>query len=337
MKHSIQSPLLGVVRRSLLLRVLLPIVTLLGTLGAGTVAGIAVKDGETARAALADKARLIADIAARGTADAIWNVDPAMAQIPSIVAKRRQLAMASLSLLAADPDYVGSELTDESGTALASDGDAGGDAGAASGTRIAERVPVLRAIQGEPVVVGTLELRLSTARADATIARATWILIVVGGGALAVICGLLLWILKSTTRPIRALTQTMAELSSGDLTTEIPALNRLDEVGRMAQAVAVFKHNALELQRMNGERQAAEEKAAAERIALLERIAGEFETSVSAVLAGVTQSCARMGAQAEDMADRMTVAEDSTKAVMAASGTISGNIQTVATAAEERR
>ena len=318
--------------RSLMVRVLLPVGALLVVLVAGSVAGVALKDSAAARAALGAKAKLIADIAGRGTPDAIWNVDAAMAaQIPSIAEHRRQLAKASLAALAVDPDYVGSELGDDQGTAFAADG----AQQAGSGALIVEKVPVIRVDQGQQKTVGTLELRMSTARADAAIARATWLLALVGGVALVVVCGLLLWILKNATRPIEALTETMTKLSSGDLTIEIPALDRTDEVGRMAHAVAVFKRNAIEVERLNAEQATMEARSEHERIELLDRMATEFEQTVSTVLVNVTRSCARMGERAQTMAGRMTAAEDSTHTVMQATKTTSDNVQTVAAAAEE--
>ena len=317
--------------RSLMFRVLLPVGALLVVLVAGSVAAVALKDSEAARAALGSKAKLMADIAGRGTADAIWNVDPAMAEIPTIAEHRRQLARASLSALAVDPDYVGSALSDERGTAFAEDGAKQAGAGAL----IVEKVPVIRIDQGERKTVGTLELRMSTARADAAIARAVWVLTLVGAIALAVVCGLLLWILKRATRPIEALTDTMAKLSSGDLAIDIPALDRTDEVGRMAHAVAVFKSNAIEVERLNAEQHATKERTERERVALLDRMASEFESTVSSVLVNVTRSCARMGERAEGMAGKMSAAEDSIHTVMQATNTTSDNVQTVATAAEE--
>ena len=299
-------------------RVLLPIGALLVVLVAGSVTGVALKDSDAARAALSAKTKLIADIAGRGTADAIWNLDA-------------QLAKASLAALAADPDYVGSELSDDHGALLASDGAKQGP----SGELIVEKVPVIRIDQGQQKTVGTLELRMSTARADAAIERATWILALVGIAALVVVCGLLFWILKSATRPIEALTRTMAELSSGDLSVEIPALDRADEVGRMAHAVAVFKRNAIEVERLNAEQASLKERTERERIDLLDRMASEFESTVSTVLINVTRSCAKMGERAESMAGKMSAAEDSTHTVMQATNSTSDNVQTVAAAAEE--
>ena len=285
----------SIVARSLMFRVLLPIGALLVVLVAGSVAGVALKDSAAARTALSDKAKLIADIAGRGTADAIWNLDA-------------QLAKASLAALAVDPDYVGSTLSDDHGAAFANDGAKQTNAGAL----IVEKVPVVRVDQGKQTVVGALELRMSTARADAAIAEATWVLALVGAVALVVVCGLLLWILKSATRPIEALTETMAQLSSGDLAVDIPALDRADEVGRMAHAVAVFKRNAIEVERLNAEQATMEARSERERVELLDRMATEFEQTVSGVLVNVTQSCARMGERAQTMAGKMSAAEDST-------------------------
>jgi methyl-accepting chemotaxis protein len=104
-----RSRVAGIVGRSLMFRVLLPTGALLVAMVAGSVVGVAVKNSDTARATLSAKTKLIADIAGRGTVDAIWNLDA-------------KLAKASLAALAADLDYVGSELSDDHGALLAADG-----------------------------------------------------------------------------------------------------------------------------------------------------------------------------------------------------------------------
>ncbi|MEY9543147.1 methyl-accepting chemotaxis protein [Bradyrhizobium diazoefficiens] len=310
--------MVGFIRHSLMLRVLLPIGTLLVVLVACSVLGVSVRDSDAARTALSAKTKLIADIAARGTADAIWNLDS-------------QLAKASLAALAADPDYVGGELTDDHGKILASDGAREIEAGAL----VVEKVPVIKIEQGQRKNIGALELRMSTARADAAIARQTWMITWVGLGALAVVCGLLFWILKNATRPIEALTNVMAKLSSGDLGVSIPALDRADEVGRMAQAVEVFKRNAVEVERLNADQAAMKLQSEQDRVALLDGMATQFESTVSAVLMSVIQSCSNMGKRAENMASKMGAAESSTQKVMRATNNTSDNVQTVAAAAEE--
>jgi methyl-accepting chemotaxis protein len=308
----------GFIGHSLMFCVLLPIGALLVVVVAGSVLGVAIMDSNTARVALSSKTKLIADIAGRGTADAIWNLDS-------------QLAKASLAALAADPDYVGSELNDDHGKVLASDG----AKEVKAGSLIVEKVPVIRVEQGQLKSIGALELRMSTARADTAIARQTWMIGWVGLGALVVVCGLLFWILKSSTRPIEALTNVMAKLSSGELEVKIPALDRADEVGRMAQAVEVFKRNAIEVERLNADQAAMKIQSERDRVELLDRMATQFESTVSAVLVSVIQSCGNMGKRAENMAGKMEAAESSTQKVMKATNSTSDNVHTVAAAAEE--
>ena len=318
MKRAHIQSVVSFIDRSLMFRVLLPIGALLVVMVAGSIFGVAVKDSNAARAALGSKAKLIADIAGRGSADAVWNLDS-------------QLAKASLAALAADPDYVGSELSDDHGKVLATDG----AKEAAAGALIVEKVPVIRVDQGRQKNIGALELRMSTTRADAAIARQTWTIALVGLSALVVVCGLLLWILKSAIRPIVALTNVMAKLSSGELDVEIPALDRADEVGRMAEAVEVFKRNAIEVDRLNADQAAMKMQSDRDRGEMLDRMASQFESTVSAVLVSVIQSCGHMGKRAENMAGKMAAAESSTQKVMQATNSTSDNVQTVAAAAEE--
>src|SRR5260370_5019898 len=143
----------GIVGRGLMFRVLLTTGALLVAMVAGAVVGVAVRNSDTARAALSAKTKAIRAIAGRRTVDAIWNLDA-------------KSAKASLAALAADPDYVGSELSDDHGALLAADGAKQTE----SGTLIVEKVPVVRDDQGQQKSVGALELRMSTARADAAIA-----------------------------------------------------------------------------------------------------------------------------------------------------------------------
>jgi methyl-accepting chemotaxis protein len=56
---------------------------------------------------------------------------------------------------------------------------------------------------------------------------------------------------RSIARPVRGLTQSMSNLAKGDLQEAIPFLDRGDEIGEMAQAVEVFKRNAIEVRDRN--------------------------------------------------------------------------------------
>ena len=47
----------------------------------------------------------------------------------------------------------------------------------------------------------------------------------------------------------------------GDMTAEVPALSRQDEIGAMAKAVQVFKQNAAEMDRLRTEQEEQKQRA----------------------------------------------------------------------------
>ncbi|MDO8608620.1 MAG: methyl-accepting chemotaxis protein [Phaeospirillum sp.] len=80
---------------------------------------------------------------------------------------------------------------------------------------------------------------------------------------IAILLGLTFAILiaRSILTPIAAMTGAMGLLADGKLDTQVPALDRHDEIGEMAKAVQVFKQNGIDKVRMEAEQRAAEEAA----------------------------------------------------------------------------
>ncbi len=152
----------------------------------------------------------------------------------------------------------------------------------------------------------------------------------------AALAGLFLtWsILRSVLGPFNQMVGAMKALAENDNTIEIPAIGRKDEIGNMAQAVQVFKDNAIERGRLEAEQErvAAEAKARAEHIA---EICAEFDRAVSVALKTVNSAAQDMESSAQSMS--ATAEQTSTQATAAASasGEVNSNVQTVATAAEE--
>eukprot|EP00913_Durusdinium_trenchii_P026934 g25269.t1 len=70
------------------------------------------------------------------------------------------------------------------------------------------------------------------------------------------------FVIRSLVRPIGVLTGTVRAIATGDNSCAIPYLQRADEFGNIAQALQVFRDNALEKQRIEG--RSAEERAQAE-------------------------------------------------------------------------
>ena len=79
--------------------------------------------------------------------------------------------------------------------------------------------------------------------------------------ALALAAGVIL--ARSIAEPVRAMTKVMRQLAAGDNDVDVPATDRKDEVGAMAQAVLSFKDSALA--RIQLERKAEDSEADAER------------------------------------------------------------------------
>lgn len=78
------------------------------------------------------------------------------------------------------------------------------------------------------------------------------------GGALAIS----IFFSRSITRPIHRLTGSVAKVVNGEITAPVPETERGDEIGELASATEVFRQNALRIEKMHAEQQAANEKMA---------------------------------------------------------------------------
>jgi class 3 adenylate cyclase/phosphoglycerate-specific signal transduction histidine kinase len=69
---------------------------------------------------------------------------------------------------------------------------------------------------------------------------------VVGAVVIAV-----LYVVPRVVRPIENITAAMSGIAAGDTSIDVPGRNRSDEIGRMAEALGVFRDTAIEVQRSN--------------------------------------------------------------------------------------
>jgi methyl-accepting chemotaxis protein len=70
---------------------------------------------------------------------------------------------------------------------------------------------------------------------------------------------------RSITRPLSSITHVMTLLASGDKQVAIPATAQRDEIGEMARAVAIFKENAIRMERLREAQEAAKAREDAAR------------------------------------------------------------------------
>jgi methyl-accepting chemotaxis protein len=155
--------------------------------------------------------------------------------------------------------------------------------------------------------------------------------------AVALILGVLaaFGIARGITKPVSGMTDAMRKLAEGDLAAEVPAKANKDEIGTMAQAVQVFKDNAIRVKAMEEEQKAIEAKAAADKKAAMYALADQFEAKVGGVVAGVSSSAEQLQGSANALSATAEETSRQATAVAAASEEASTNVQTVASAAEE--
>ncbi len=80
-------------------------------------------------------------------------------------------------------------------------------------------------------------------------------------GGILIACLLIYRTRIDITRPLRAMTQTLTDLSQGNRDVVLPALGRRDEIGAMAKAFEVFRSNALALEAAHAATRLAQEEA----------------------------------------------------------------------------
>src|SRR4051812_29108402 len=149
---------------------------------------------------------------------------------------------------------------------------------------------VIRRNLDELVALALKEADVVRGDVEGSIASSTkisLILMIVGfvvSGAVALFLSL------AMTRPLTRLAGTMRQLSDGHLDIEVSDKNRKDEIGHMANALEVFRANAVEMRRLETQTRQNELDAAAQRRGMLADVAGRFQTQVAAVVDRVSET-----------------------------------------------
>ncbi|CAO3358512.1 methyl-accepting chemotaxis protein [Azospirillum melinis] len=143
-----------------------------------------------------------------------------------------------------------------------------------------------------------------------------------------------LLIARGVLAPLRRMTGAMHRLAGGDHAVEIPGTGRRDEIGRMAEAVAVFKQGLLaEAAAANRERQQQEEQT--RRVRTLEDLANRFDHDTAGILGDVDAAAIQM----QETADRLTAASVNTSRqssdVKLVSASARDNVNAIAAAAKQ--
>lgn len=150
-----------------------------------------------------------------------------------------------------------------------------------------------------------------------------------------IVLGISIFIGRGIAIPIQKMTSVMEEIAHGDLSLNIPSLDRGDEIGHMAEAVQVFKDNALEVRRLEAEQEANKARAAREKREMMLKMASDFEENVGSVVAFVSSAATEMFSSTEVMEKTVNRSIQQSDAANSAAVEASSNVQTVASASEE--
>lgn len=220
--------------RSLLARTVTLICAPLLLIVAAAVAAAISYSSQDARRALAERGRQTVALLTGSAAEALWNIDVAGAQT-------------ILTPLLQDPDFVGVRIIDADGSIFY-------QLGAIVPQRaglIIEQTALFRGgvFAGQPAPsrqIGVLALQLADDRAEHEIFVRAVSIAAVGFSLAALTCGLLAALMAGVTAPIKTMTESMTALAAGRVDVALVPVDRSDELGRMAAALATLKLHAVE-------------------------------------------------------------------------------------------
>lgn len=165
-------------------------------------------------------------------------------------------------------------------------------------------------------------------------ALANWIIIVTLIGAMFLVL-VSIFTAKTLFGPVKRMTSAMKELAEGNNETDVPALEREDEIGQMARTVQVFKENAVEKTRLEAERAESVRHSEVERRQVIDQVIDQFEKSVAPVVETVLSASGQLHATARAMSGSVEQITSLAATAAISSESASASVVTVSSASEE--
>jgi methyl-accepting chemotaxis protein len=157
----------------------------------------------------------------------------------------------------------------------------------------------------------------------------------VGIGAYAVSFIAVMLMSRHIARGIAGVTGAMARLASNDLDVEVPYHGRGDEVGAMAQALQVFKDNAIEASRMRQNQELERKQAERSKTAALRAMAEKVEQETRSAVDSVSAETGRLAQTAREMTESAQAVSVSVGHTATAAAAARSNTDTVALASTQ--
>jgi methyl-accepting chemotaxis protein len=140
---------------------------------------------------------------------------------------------------------------------------------------------------------------------------------------------------RSVARPVKAMTEAMAQLAGGNIDVPIPAAGQRDEIGHMADAVLVFKQQAIENLRQAEQMRLAEQEAVKLRTEAILEMATTVERETTGAIEAISVTARQVNQATQDMSKFASSVAIDTQSVATAAEQALANSQAVAAAAEQ--
>ncbi len=142
------------------------------------------------------------------------------------------------------------------------------------------------------------------------------------------------YVVRTITRPLKQLRESMVKISDGQLETDVPCLTLRDEIGSMAKTVEIFKENSIEARTLEVEKR-KEQEIKLERQKNVDGMIEKFRGTVGALIDEVERSSNAMQTMGQQVLDAAGETKNLTMSVASSTNEVSNNVSMVASAAEE--
>ncbi len=142
------------------------------------------------------------------------------------------------------------------------------------------------------------------AEQEAERARTSRLVAIIGMLAVGLFVAAVLVLSHSVTEPLRRIERAMQRLAAGNHKVVVPGIDRKDEIGDMAKAVAIFKDNAIAMVRLQQEQETVRREAEAQSRERTAALADTFDVAVKSVADGIVGQAQSIKDIAQSMAQR---------------------------------
>ncbi len=160
------------------------------------------------------------------------------------------------------------------------------------------------------------------------------LMLIAMAGAVLVATAIALVLVRGIFGPLVAITATMRRLADRDLAVAIPGLERSDEIGAIAAALAVFRDGMARADQLAADQEREHAQKLRQSARVSELVQG-FEKQVSGMAGALAAAAAKLEATAGSMSSTATQTKNQAGNVATAAEEAGTGVQTVAAAAEE--